>query len=232
MTLDPPALTLNQVLDNCRTIAPDQRSHCLMTVMRDYGVQPIGCPRASDMVPRTLNLHKTGTPPAGAIVLWTHGTNGDGHVTVSAGQGDCWTVDFGGPGLFQKKVSIAAINQHWDKLVYKGWATNYGGRYQLDVADHQVITIPSLKLSLFVDARTEMDKPRSVRQHPMTVRTAEHALKGLGFNPGPIDGHYGTGTDDAVKAFQVSLNDPPDGRLGPKQWAKLAQQSQLFVAVA
>jgi Putative peptidoglycan binding domain len=223
-------LTLDQVLENCATIRPDGRRRCLNTVLRDTGVQPIGCKRASAMVPLTVDLQTTGIPPAGAVVLWTGGGNGDGHITVSAGAGDCWTVDWV-DGLHQSKVAISAINRSWTSLRYAGWATNYGGRFALDVAGG-ANELPTLKLSRFVDSMSEMDRPRSVKQHPLTVATAEHALRKLGFRPGPIDGHYGTGTDQAVKAFQASLDDPMDGRLGPKQWARLAVRSGLFVAAA
>jgi hypothetical protein len=228
-------LTVDQVLDNCTKIKPSGRACCLETVLFDTGVDPIGCERAADMVPRTVDLHTTGIPPAGAVVLWTGGTNKDGHIVVSAGQGDCWTVDWV-KGLHQTKVSIKAINKAWTKLDYAGWATNYGGVWALDIADSfqgmaSKAMLPSLKLSRFVDSMSEIPQPRSVKQHPLTVATAEHALRQLGFDPGPIDGHYGTATDAAVKAFQASLDDPMDGQLGPKQWARLAAGSGMFVAV-
>jgi len=94
------------------------------------------------------------------------------------------------------------------------------------------VALPSLKLSRFVDSMSEIHKPRDVKQHPLTVATAEHALRKLGFRPGRIDGHYGTATGEAVRAFQASLDDPMDGRLGPKQWARLGVSSGVFVAVA
>jgi hypothetical protein len=234
--LKPGPLTVDQVLDRCATITPTERAACLATVLRDTGVDPIHCNTAAEMVPRTVDLHTTGIPPAGAVVLWSGGTNGFGHIVVSAGKGDCWTVDWI-KGLHQTKVAISAINKSWGKLRYEGWATNYGGVWALDVADASramaaPTALPSLKLSRFVDSRSEIDKARDVKQHPLTVATAEHALRKLGFDPGPIDGHYGSKTDDAVRAFQASLGDPTDGKLGPKQWAKLAHGSKLFVAVA
>jgi hypothetical protein len=234
--LRPGPLSVDEVLERCHTIRPLARRHCLETVLRDTGVDPIGCARASEMVPRTVDLHTTGRPPAGAVVLWTGGGNGDGHIAVSAGGGDCWTVDWI-DGLHQTKVSIAAINRAWTGLDYAGWATNYGGVFALDVADATRATaapaeLPSLRLSRFLDSRSEIGKPRDVKQHPLTVATAEHALRKLGFDPGPIDGHYGTATDEAVKAFQKSLDDPTDGQLGPRQWAKLAHRSKQFLPVA
>ena len=234
--LKPGPLSVDQVLDNCKNIKPDDRRRCLNTVLRDSGVDPIGSKRASEMVPLTVDLHKTGTPPAGAVVLWTGGKNGDGHITVSAGEGDCWTVDWV-DGLHQTKVAISAINKAWTSLVYEGWATNYGGVFALDVDDGGVglapkVALPSVKLSRFVDSMSEIHQPRDVKQHPLTVATAEHALRRLGFHPGPIDGHYGTATGAAVKAFQASIDDPMDGQLGPKQWARLGVSSGVFLAVA
>ncbi len=230
-------LTLSQVLSNCASITPDARAHCLKTTMRDLGLQPIGCSSAAKMIALTPNRHTTGVPPAGAVVLWGGGSHGFGHIAVSAGDGYCWTVDWV-PGLHQTKVAISAINRSWTTLSYAGWATNYGGIYRLDIADGErratvAKELPTLRLRRFNDSRAkEMSQPRDVRHHPVTVATAEHALKKLGFNPGPVDGHYGTGTDRAVRAFQASLNNAADGELGPKQWARLAKLSGLFVPSA
>jgi hypothetical protein len=48
------------------------------------------------------------------------------------------------------------------------------------------------------------------------VKSLQSKLWKLGFNPGPIDGDFGNGTDDAVKAFQKQYGLKADGRVGPK----------------
>jgi peptidoglycan hydrolase-like protein with peptidoglycan-binding domain len=86
-------------------------------------------------------------------------------------------------------------------------------------------TIPKLKLSDFNAARSDIHHARTVQAHPLTVHRGEWALHDFGFgSPDLIDGHYGTATDLAVKAFQhlVSPGAKPDGILGPLEWARLA----------
>ena len=44
------------------------------------------------------------------------------------------------------------------------------------------------------------------------------------------DGKLGDKTTEAVKRFQRKIGNTPDGKLGPKQWARLAEMSGLFRA--
>lgn len=62
------------------------------------------------------------------------------------------------------------------------------------------------------------------------VRTLQAALKQLGFDPGGVDGIFGPGTEDAVKAFQKSKGLTPDGIVGPNTMAAL--QTNAAVAGA
>lgn len=49
-----------------------------------------------------------------------------------------------------------------------------------------------------------------------TVTSIQHALKTLGFDPGPIDGEFGPMTDAAVRAFQLTRRLVTDGEVGPQ----------------
>lgn len=53
------------------------------------------------------------------------------------------------------------------------------------------------------------------------VKMLQQLLKDWGYNPGPIDGIFGTKTQKAVKEFQNDLNLEVDGIAGPITWAML-----------
>ena len=48
---------------------------------------------------------------------------------------------------------------------------------------------------------------------PITIRSVQQALNDRGYNAGPIDGQYGTATQDAVRRFQQVAGLPVTGEL-------------------
>ncbi len=58
------------------------------------------------------------------------------------------------------------------------------------------------------------------------VRELQQYLKNKGFNPGPIDGFFGTGTVEAVISFQKFHGLTPDGVVGPATWKLLTSTPQ------
>jgi lysozyme len=54
-----------------------------------------------------------------------------------------------------------------------------------------------------------------------SVRTLQSALVRAGHNPGPVDGVFGSRTDEAVRAFQRDRALKVDGVVGPLTWAAL-----------
>jgi peptidoglycan hydrolase-like protein with peptidoglycan-binding domain len=56
------------------------------------------------------------------------------------------------------------------------------------------------------------------------IRRVQTALAAGGWNPGPIDGVYGSATGDAVRAFQVAAGLPPDGCLSFDGWSRLVPE--------
>jgi hypothetical protein len=53
------------------------------------------------------------------------------------------------------------------------------------------------------------------------VRELQQKLSGAGFDPGPIDGIFGSKTEVAVRKFQESKGITVDGIVGPLTWSKL-----------
>ena len=47
------------------------------------------------------------------------------------------------------------------------------------------------------------------------VEKLQEALAYLGYHPGPLDGHFGSATEDAVEAFQKKSKIYMDGAVGP-----------------
>lgn len=61
-------------------------------------------------------------PPRGAMVYWTGGSKGYGHIAVSLGGGKIRSSDSGGSGV-PATVGIDWPTQHWG-MPYAGWADN------------------------------------------------------------------------------------------------------------
>lgn len=53
------------------------------------------------------------------------------------------------------------------------------------------------------------------------VKQLQTALKGHGYDPGPIDGQFGTKTENAVKKFQGDNELTVDGIVGPITWLNI-----------
>lgn len=79
----------------------------------------------------TAWTHATGkrrgdrTPPAGAAVYWTGGSQGYGHVAISVGGGKVRSSDAGGAGRVST-VPVKWITREWG-LKYAGWADSING---------------------------------------------------------------------------------------------------------
>src|ERR1044072_3188326 len=76
--------------------------------------------------------HRIDHDRRGALVWWTGGSHGHGHVALSAGDGYCWSVDIRRPGRFDR-VPISTITRVWG-LPFAG--------YSLDVNGVQVVPDP------------------------------------------------------------------------------------------
>ena len=53
------------------------------------------------------------------------------------------------------------------------------------------------------------------------VEALQRRLNELHFDPGPVDGRFGSGTTMAVWAFQKLTGQPADGRVTPAQWQQM-----------
>ena len=58
------------------------------------------------------------------------------------------------------------------------------------------------------------------------VRDLQQALKDLGYDPGAVDGTFGSKTEGAVKVFQTSKGITADGVVGPITWLNIDEADQ------
>lgn len=65
---------------------------------------------------------RTDEPP-GALVFWSGGSQGHGHVAIAVGDGSCWSIDIAGPGTVSR-APVRSISQSWG-LPYLGWSVPY-----------------------------------------------------------------------------------------------------------
>jgi hypothetical protein len=65
------------------------------------------------------------TPPAGAAVYWTGGSQGYGHIAISVGHGRVRSTDAGGEGRVAT-VPVGWPVRHWG-LNYAGWSDSING---------------------------------------------------------------------------------------------------------
>jgi len=90
-----------------------------LSFSRQAAGAPGGVHDAYDAWNNARYKHTAGTPPAGSFAFWSGGSQGYGHVVVSAGGGNCYSTDY--PIHDQANyTSIARINAAWGNLRYVG----------------------------------------------------------------------------------------------------------------
>lgn len=62
---------------------------------------------------------------------------------------------------------------------------------------------------------------RSETSNPYAASVVQKILNSLGYNSGPVDGVYGSVTQNAVKRFQAARGIAVDGKVGPQTWGSL-----------
>lgn len=97
---------------------------CLRATRRLYDVPALygDAAAAAAQVEHRLRLLDA---PAGALLWWTGGSHGHGHVALYAGDGYCWSVDIRRPGYFDK-VPVVSITREWG-LTFIGASLDVNG---------------------------------------------------------------------------------------------------------
>ena len=107
-------------------------------------------------------------------------------------------------------------------------------RYGTDARRPKLNTgLPAAAISAVSDA-PRISLVQFNQADPKAVKMAERALVRLGLmheGPWATDGQIGDATAASVRRFQKHCGDPVDGRLGPRQWARLGRESGIFHGV-
>src|SRR5262249_51131616 len=120
----------------------------------------------------------------------------EGHIVVSDGRGG--TVEAMGARWGVTRGHLA--NRRWTNGVLIPGVT------YTEIAGG--VAPPPPKVVVFHDTQPMMSGP--------VVKQIQKALKAAGFDPGAIDGQYGSMTAAAVKAYQLAKRLIPDGEVGPQ----------------
>lgn len=136
------------------------------------------------------------------------------------------------------KMTILEVSGDWYKVKYGKYTGYVMSKYVITVGD-----LPTAKPAATpapTPAPTSAPSSASVTAAPKnssatlrpgdtngSVMTMQSSLKSLGYYSGKIDGIYGTGTENAVRAFQKKMNLKEDGIAGPKTLGALYSSDAL-----
>jgi GH25 family lysozyme M1 (1,4-beta-N-acetylmuramidase) len=120
------ALSVAEVLARCALTRTWSVGMCgqFCAVMYGYGFSGYrdAVTQWNETPSRIRHAGATDAPP-GALVYWSGGSAGHGHVAISDGLGGVWSIDIGGPGTVSR-VPAGTITSRWG-LPYLGWARPY-----------------------------------------------------------------------------------------------------------
>lgn len=171
------------------------------------GVDPArwSCPDANSVVEKTRDagdLYTTGTPPRGAIVLYTSSTYG--HMCLAKGDGDIMSTDpygdWGATGTMPQEWPV----DNWGQK-YAGWSQRYSGTL----------------LPMTEPGKVYVDKLVQGQQDSDSVKRLQDVLNHTSLPaPGnvflPVQGFYGEDTQTVVQVWQEE-NGYPKGPIDNAQ---------------
>lgn len=146
---------------------------CKRETRSAYGVPSDGSKDAAEAFRRTQRRHSTATvPPRGAVMWWTGGRNGHGHVAISLGDGTIRTTDLPTSGRWGTVTRTRPVTD-WG-LTYVGWSEDIDG-VRVFVPPRKPSRLANLRKRLLAVANDPKVGP--VRRR--AARRAAAALKGL-----------------------------------------------------
>lgn len=106
------------------------------------------------------------------------------------------------------------------KLTFFKWLTSDGNWIHGKGVEP---TIPIEQPSYFYANPVSIEKDLTIDMNNEQIKNAQVMLKGLGFEPGRVDGYFSKETETAVKAFQQSVGLSQSGKITPETAGKLQE---------
>jgi cell wall-associated NlpC family hydrolase len=106
---------------------PERRGLCANWVWKACRIPLTNSPDARaayDKAKRAGYINTNDNPPRGAIVWWTGGSHGHGHVAISLGNRRIVTTDAYSKGVKTGEHSLGWVHQEWG-LKYAGWSWSF-----------------------------------------------------------------------------------------------------------
>jgi len=215
------ALSPGKAIARARKTRTFEEGKCLVFVRTMFGVAARD-PSAAAAWQRAQFKHpvRSGAQtPRGAPVYWTGGSEGNGHIAIATGNGNCWSSDAGGSGIVAK-VNIDELTERWSALEFQGWAEDVNGVHVFDAAGAKKQHGTSKKgdtVSLRQLAPVEQPDVKAV-QRALARRMPAHAGDLV------ADGCFGPQTKEAYARWQHRCGfrgDEADGTPGPTTLQRL-----------
>jgi N-acetylmuramoyl-L-alanine amidase len=156
--------------------------------------------RDAQTLGRIITVQQAAAIP-GAAILRFPVPGGVGHIVFSNGSGGTIEAHSSNTGVIRSKLA----GRRWDIGVLVPDIEYQTG--------NQTLGLIAMPATIFRLADPLM--------HGEVVRRIQTALEAKGFNPGDIDGKFGTHTSAAVVAFQIDQGLTPDGEVGLETATKL-----------
>jgi hypothetical protein len=174
---------------------------CLVFVRTCFGIGPHFPSAAAAWHGAQLKHRETdgNKVPRGVPFFWTGGSQGFGHVVLTAGGGMCWSNDINVSGA----ISLASINEismRWGQTP-QGWTEDLNGVRVWERPEQPVVDFSDLTKAAQRDPARSGDEGTAGARRD--VRRLERALSRKGYLDARfIDGSYGTMTVAAMRRFQ------------------------------
>lgn len=183
---------------------------CLKFVRSCYGVDALYPSAAAAWEGARFKHRETdgAKVPRGVPYFWTGGTQGFGHIVLSAGGGMCWSNDVTAQG----GISLAPINEittRW-RQTPRGWTEDLNTVRIWDRPEPPVVDVSDLQRAFEQDPARAGDEGTAGARRD--VRRFERALSRKGYlDARYIDGSYGTRTVEGMRRFQRDNGLDADG---------------------